>query len=236
MQHHQKLYKDKHIHTNETMSSDDINDKLVKTGTTTVGIICKDAIILAADMRESLGGRIISGRKTEKIQIINDNLAVTTAGLVSDIQLLLRIVRAQLNLEAMKRNGDLSVKEAVHLLANLVYNNSRRMSMIPGITGFLLGGRDKSGLYLYDVGMDGSVTDRDEYAADGSGMMFALGVLESEYTEGLSVNEGMKLAVKAVSAAMRRDTASGDGINVVAITKDGIKKILSKRLTERITV
>ena len=80
------------------------------------------------------------------------------------------------------------------------------------------------------------MSERDKYAADGSGMMFALGVLESEYTEGLSVNEGMKLAVKAVSAAMRRDTASGDGINVVAITKDGIKKILSKRLTERITV
>ncbi len=207
-----------------------------KTGTTNVGIVCKDGIILAADRKVTLGGMIVANKKFEKVIIINEDLAMTMAGLVSDVQLIIKIIRAQVKLDELKRGKKIKVIEAANLLANLVYNNARKFSAIPGVTGFLFGGRDKEGFYLYELGMDGSLNKYDDYTTTGSGMMFATGVLEANYKEDLSVEEGLKLAVKAINASIQRDTASGSGIDVVAITKDGVKKVFSKQLDTKLTL
>ena len=123
--------------------------QLRKTGTTTVGIVCKDAIVLAADRKMTLGGMIVSSKKFRKVITINDNFAMTVAGLVSDIQLLTKLIKAQIKLDELRKGKKIRVSEAANLLANLVYNNARKFSAIPGVTGFLFGGRDKEGFYLY---------------------------------------------------------------------------------------
>src|SRR3989344_5683953 len=208
-----------------------MEDKMLKTGTTTVGIVCKDGVVLAADRRATLGGRIIIEKKTEKIVQINEDLAVTTAGSVSDVQLLIKILRAQLKLMEVRRERKASIKEAANLLGTMVYNSIRKFSALPSITGFLLGGRDDNGVYLYGLYVDGSVTLFNDYTADGSGFMFALGVLENSYKKGISVNEGVKLGIQAVNAAIQRDAATGNGIDVVTITKDGVKKVYEKEIS-----
>jgi len=210
-------------------------DKILKTGTTTVGIVCKDGIILAADRRATLGGRIIIEKNTEKIVSITEDIAVTTAGSVSDVQLLIKVLKAQLKLMEVRRDRKASVKEASNLLATMVYNNIRKFSLIPSITGFLLGGRDDNGIYLYGLYIDGSITLFDDYTADGSGFMFAIGVLENSYKKGISINEGIKLAIQAVNAAIQRDAATGNGIDVVTITKDGVKKVYGKEINTYVT-
>ncbi len=209
--------------------------KLLKTGTTTVGIVCKDAVILAADRKATMGD-LVSNKKMKKVVIINDSIAVTTAGLVSDIQLLIRLVRAQINLDELRKGKKLRVKEVVNLLGNLVYNNIRKFSTIPGITGFLVAGRDNTGLSLYELGADGSLIKYEDYATDGSGMVFALGVLEANYKENLSVEDGVKLVVSAVNAAIQRDTNSGCGVDVVVISKDSVKEVFGKQLETKLTV
>ncbi len=208
---------------------------LHKTGTTTVGLVCKDGIVLAADKKMTLGGMIVSSKKFDKIVIINEDLAMTVAGLVSDIQLLTKLIKAQVKLDELRKGKKIRVKEAANLLANLVYSNVRKYSTIAGITGFLFAGRDKDGFYLYELGMDGSLTKFDDYATDGSGMLFATGVLEANYKENLSVDDGTKLAVSAINAATQRDTGSGAGVDVVTITKDGARKVLTKYLDTRLT-
>lgn len=209
---------------------------LHKTGTTTVGVVCKDGVVLAADKKMTLGGMIVSSKKFEKVVIINEDLAMTVAGLVSDIQLLTKLIKAQIKLDELRKGKKIKVREAANLLANLVYNNVRKFSAIPGITGFLFAGRDKEGFYLYELGMDGSLTKFDDYATDGSGMLFATGVLEANYKENISVEDGIKLAVSAVNAAIQRDTGSGSGVDVVTITKDGTKKALTKQLDTKLVV
>lgn len=211
-----------------------MNTELLKTGTTTVGIICKDGVVLAADRRAS-AGYMVADKKSRKVIPINEDTAITTAGLVSDIQLLTKIIKAQLKLIEMRRGKKSTVKQSANLLASLVYNNIRRMSMIPGIVGFILGGRDLSGFHLYNLGVDGSVTEVDDYAADGSGSPYALGVLESNYKKDMPLSEGIKLAVIAVTTAIQRDIATGNGIDVATITKDGVKFVLEKEITTRIT-
>ncbi len=209
--------------------------KIKKTGTTTVGIVCKDGVVLAADKKATLGGMIVSNKDMEKIVIINENLALTVAGIVSDIQLITKLIRAQIKIDELRRGKSMKVKESANLLGNLVYNNSRKFSAIPGVTGFLLAGKDDDGFYLYDLGIDGSLAKSKDYSCDGSGMMFAIGVLEANYKENISVEEGVKLAVKAVSAAIQRDTGSGCGVDVVTITSVGTTRALTKILDTRIS-
>lgn len=207
----------------------------MKTGTTTVGIVCKDGLILAADKRATAGTMIVS-KDAEKIHLITDNIAVTTAGTVSDIQLLIKVIRAQLKLDHLRRGYAPKVSEGANFMANLVYNNIRKMSMIPGISQFLFAGVDETGYYLFDIFPDGSISRVNDFISSGSGSVFAYGVLEANYKNNLSIDEGMKLVTKAVNAAIQRDTGSGQGIDIVTITKEGAKKVFTKEIDSVIKI
>jgi len=208
---------------------------VLKTGTTTVGIVCKDGVVLASDKRATAGNLIVD-KKAQKIHKITDNIALTTAGSVSDIQLMIKLTRAQLNLKELRTLRPSSVKEAVGLLSGMVYNNVRRMSMIPGIAHFIVGGTDTTGTYLYDLFPDGSLTEYHEYVTSGSGSVFALGVLETLYDSSMNVEQGVDLAVKSISAALQRDNASGNGITIMTITKSGAKEYASEMIDTKITL
>ncbi|HLC64769.1 MAG TPA: proteasome subunit beta [Candidatus Nanoarchaeia archaeon] len=208
---------------------------VLKSGTTTAAIVCKDGIVMCADMRVTYG-YLISYKRFEKILKITDDIAVTVAGTVSDVQLLAKLIRAELKLKIIRTKRELYVKEAVNLLANMVYYNIRKMSLIPGISHFIVGGRDSTGYHVYDLGADGSITKVDDYCSSGSGSVMAYGVFETLYKRDLSVEEGVKLGVKAVNAAIQRDIASGDGINVVTITKEGVQTVLTKEVNYKIEV
>jgi len=203
--------------------------ELMKTGTTTLAILCKDGVVVAADRRMT-AGNMIAHKKFQKIVPLNDDMVVTIAGMVSDAQLLTKIIKAQLRLDNIRRNKRSSVKEAANLVGSLTYNNVRKFNPFLSIVGFLLAGRDDSGYHVYEIGVDGSVSDHDDYACDGSGSIFALGVFESSYNKDMNVDEGVKLALKALNAALQRDTASGSGYDVYVINKDGVKKVLEKEL------
>ncbi|MBI4145442.1 proteasome subunit beta [Candidatus Woesearchaeota archaeon] len=211
-----------------------MSETQAKTGTTTVAIVCKDGIVLAADKRVTAG--YVANKKYRKIVSITPRIAVTVAGTVSDVQLLSRLLTAELKLKDIQTGRISSVKEAANLLAGMVYQNFRKFSAIPGITGFLLGGMDESGYHCFEIGIDGSVMQIEEYTSDGSGCVFALGVLETLYKKGMSIEEGIKLAGKAINAAIQRDTASGNGIDILTVTADGAKFVLEKDITVRLEI
>lgn len=201
----------------------------MRLGTTTVGIVCRDGLILAADMRATAGNLIVN-KTTEKVFKVSENMVITMAGTVSDAQLLSRLLKAEIALKEIRNNHEVSVKEGANLLASMVYSNIRRMSMIPGIAHFLIGGKDEEGFHLYDVFADGSLTLEKTYVCSGSGSVFAYGVLETLYHDDINVNDGVELVVKAVNSALQRDTYSGNGINVYAVTKKGIEKVHTEDL------
>ncbi|MBI2102384.1 proteasome subunit beta [Candidatus Woesearchaeota archaeon] len=202
-------------------------EEMLKTGTTTVGIVCKDGVVLAADTRATAGTMIVD-KQAEKVHILSDDFACTIAGSVSEAQLLIKLIKAELKLKEVRTNKSASAKEAANLLGGLLYSSLHRMSMFMSIAHFLLGGKDLSGVYLYDLFPDGSVTKVKDYVSSGSGSVFAYGVLETQYKDGMTLDEGIKLAVKCVNTALQRDSASGNGINVVVVTEQGIKKVLQK--------
>lgn len=199
------------------------HEKKLQKGTTTVGIVCKDGIVLAADKRATAG--FVVNKRTQKIHKITDNMAVTMAGLVSDAQLLVKLIRAEVKIKDLQTLRMSTVKETANLLAGMLYYNLRKMSPVPGIVAFLLGGHDNDGHHLYDLGIDGSVTEIEDFVSDGSGSVFAFGVLEALFKKGMSTEEGSKLAVKAIGAALQRDTATGNGIDVWIIDDKGAREV-----------
>ncbi|MBS3117721.1 proteasome subunit beta [Candidatus Woesearchaeota archaeon] len=206
-----------------------------KTGTTTIGLVCKEGIILAADRRVS-AGYLIAKKDYEKVVPITDNIAVTIAGSVSDIQMVIKIIKAQIRLNKFRSGKEPLVREMANLLMTMVYGNIRRMTMIPSITAFLVGGFDNTGSHLFEISPAGSIIEFDDYVTDGSGSVFALGVLEANYKKDLSLQEGIKLALKALNAAMQRDMASGNGVDIYAITKEGAKKVFEKQIDTNLVI
>ncbi|MBU1204045.1 MAG: proteasome subunit beta [Nanoarchaeota archaeon] len=210
-------------------------NELLKSGTTTIGMVCKDGIVLAADKRATMGN-YIADRKAQKIHQISKAIAITIAGNVADAQLIIKIITAQLKLEEMRKGRLPSVKEAASLLANIVYSNIRKFSTIPGITHFLIGGSDSEGFHLYEIFVDGSTTKHDDFVASGSGSPMVWGYLENLYKKNMEIEEVVQLAIKSLNAAIQRDSASGSGIDIIQITKDGFSKILEKEIQTKVAV
>ncbi len=208
------------------VSKMELKDQVMKTGTTVVGVVCKDGIVIGADRRATLGGTFIAHKKMQKVVFLMPNVVVATAGNVSDIQLFLKITKAELKLKQLRSKIEPTVKQAANLLASLAYQSIRNFSPLMSIAAFLVGGKDSKGFWLYEVSPDGSVALHDDYVAVGSGMVMAYGVLESKYKQDINVEQGVKLVVDALNAAMQRDTPTGSGFDVVVITKDGAKKVL----------
>lgn len=200
------------------------NNKL-KTGTTTVGIKFKDGIILAADRRATAGNYIVD-KSCEKVFNITEDMALTMAGAVSDAQLLVKLIKAELQLRFLKTNRKPTVKEAANLLSSMIYQNAR--SYFSGGTHFLLGGKDNSGYHLYDLFVDGSIIEIKDFVSSGSGSVIAWGVLETSYEDDMEIGEAKKLAMKSINAALQRDSASGGGLTLFTITKEGAKKEIDK--------
>ena len=201
----------------------------LKTGTTTIGVVTKEGIILAADMRATAGNLIVN-KKVEKVQPISDSMAMTWAGSVSEVQLLTKLVKAELQLKRLRTNREPTVVESANLLAGLVYRNIRQVFAEMSISHFLLAGKDNDGFHLYDIFPDGSVTEIDDFVSSGSGSVFAYGVLETLYNKDITLEEAKALVIRAVNAALQRDSASGGGITLYTITKTGLKKELSKEV------
>lgn len=212
---------------------DEIKDYM-KTGTTTVGIVCKDGVVLAADKRAT-SGYLIAQKDTEKILSVTDRIAVTMAGTASDGQMLVRLLISEVRLKVIRTKREVRVREAANLLSRMVYSNIRRPSMVPGISHFIMGGSDTSGHYLYDLFADGTISLVKDFISSGSGSVMAYGVLETQYRKDMAIDEAKRLAVRCINAAVQRDIASGNGIDIFVVDSKGARKVRSEEINTRIT-
>jgi len=187
-------------------------------GATTVGVVCQDGVVLASEKRVSYGYLIVS-KGGKKVFKITDCIGAACAGLVSDMQILVREVEAYANLFSLDVGRPISVRSAAKLMSNLLFE--RRLA--PLITQTIVSGVDEEGASLYALDILGSVIP-DKYAVVGSGTEIAMGVIEEGYKEDLTVEGAKDLVIRAIKSAISRDIMSGDGIDFLLITKDGTRE------------
>ncbi len=209
----------------------ELKNSILKTGTTILGIVCKDGIVMASDRQISAGNLVVSKNYAKTVKI-NDYLLVSFTGMVSDAQRVVKLLPAELKLKELRAKSRPTVEQAANLLSSILYSGIRQPSMIPMQVGNLIAGFNEDGtMELYTVEPAGSVVKVEDYDANfGSGMPYVLGLLERQYKKDLTLKEGIELAKEALKSSTQRDMGSGYGIDVFAITKEGIKKVVEQQI------
>lgn len=200
-----------------------MTENALKTGTTTVGIKCKDGVIMASDQRATMGN-IIAHKDVQKVYQIGDNLGMTIAGMVGDAQLMVRYIQTEVDLYKMRKGANMSVHAASTMVANVIRQGF--------YLGLIVGGYDRTGGHVYSIDGAGGYIE-DNVLSVGSGSVFALGAMAPKYKEDMSKQEGIDLAITALYSAMSRDSASGDGMLISWIDKDGYQEIPNEEIRAR---
>ncbi|PSP95648.1 proteasome endopeptidase complex, archaeal, beta subunit [Halobacteriales archaeon QS_4_62_28] len=186
-----------------------------KTGTTTIGISTTDGVVVATDMRASLGGRFVSNKNVQKVEQIHPTAALTLVGSVGGAQSFIRNLRAEVDLYEARRGENMSM-QALSTLAGNFARGGPFFAINP-----ILGGIDDEGHHVYSIDPAGGVM-KDDYTVTGSGLTVAYGTLEDRYEEEMSNEAAREVAAASIKAAAERDTGSGNGIYIADVTPEGV--------------
>lgn len=188
-------------------------------GTTTIGLVCKGGVVLATERRATIGS-FIANKMAVKLFRIDKNIGATFAGTVGDAQVMIRYLQSEVALYRMRKGAPIRVESAATLTANILNTNR----YYPYFAWLIVGGIDATGCRVFSLDAGGgSIEDR--FVSIGSGSPFVYGILEDAWKETPSVNEGMDLALRGLTAAMKRDSASGDGYAVAEVTDAGYREL-----------
>jgi len=194
-------------------------DKLAFKGTTTIGAISKEGVILASDTRVTMGSLIVH-KKGKKVYKIDNHLAMTISGVVADAQKTVATLKANARMYRLQRRIAMPVSAAARLVANLFFSHR----LFPFMAQIIIGGIDSSGPHLFSIDPFGSITE-EKYVATGSGSPIAYGILEERFKEDLSLEEALPIVGQALRSAMKRDVATGDSLDIVVIDKNGYREL-----------
>jgi len=204
----------------------EMHNELTLKGTTTVGVVCRDGVILASDTRVTMGF-FVAHKRGKKIYQIDDHMAMTISGTVADAQRTVDILKANAQLYKLEIGRPMPINAAARLIANLLFSSR----LAPMITQVLVGGIDDGGPHVFSLDPFGSLTE-ETCVATGSGSPIAYGVLEDKYKKDATIKDMLPTVVRAVDSAMKRDAASGDNFDVVIIDEKGFRELDEKEKTE----
>jgi proteasome beta subunit len=199
-----------------------IPNQSVLKGTTTVGVVCRDGVILASDTRVTMGF-FVAHRKGKKVYKIDDNLAMTISGNVADAQRTVDVLKVNAQLYRLNMARPMPVSSASRLVANMLFSSR----YAPLLAQILIGGMDDTGPHVFSIDPFGSITE-EKCVATGSGSPVAYGVLEDKYRHDATIKDMLNIVVKAVDSAMRRNAATGDSFDVSVIDKKGYRELNEK--------
>ncbi len=186
-------------------------------GATAVGITYKDGVVLGAERRITLGS-FVRSKSGRKVFSVTDTVGAVCAGMVADMQALVKEVSVYSKLKELESRKPLRPNSVAKLMSTLMFQNR----YAPLLTQVILGGvGEKPVVYVLDP--LGSVIS-DVYATVGTGEETAIGVVEAGYQEGMPQKAARDLLVSAIKAAVARDAMSGNGIDILTVDRTGIKE------------
>ncbi|MCC6023211.1 MAG: archaeal proteasome endopeptidase complex subunit beta [Thaumarchaeota archaeon] len=186
-------------------------------GATTVGIKTANAVVLASEKRLTYGYFVMS-KNVRKVFQITPKIGAACAGLVGDMQILVKGAQAEINIYRYTYRKEPKVVSVAKVLSNYLFDSR----FMPYIAETIVGGFDDTGAHIIVLDPLGSMIE-DDYAVVGSGAEIAIGVIEADYKPDLSPEDVRALAIKAIRAAIARDAASGNGIDLLLFSEEGLK-------------
>ncbi|MFX0199713.1 MAG: archaeal proteasome endopeptidase complex subunit beta [Candidatus Hodarchaeota archaeon] len=206
-----------------------LDNRVIKAlkGTTTVGVVCKDGVVLATD-RRATAGYFVASKRAQKIFSLDQHIAATIAGRVADAQTIMDYARAEISLYRLQEGIPIRIHSAARMVANILFN----ARYFPYLLQSIVAGVDDLGPKMFNLDPIGSLTE-EAYLSTGSGSPIAYGILENNYKEEILLKEGLPLAVASVWAAIARDAGTGNGVNAVTITaEEGVRELTEEEIAK----
>ena len=182
-------------------------------GATAVGISFDSGVVLASEKRVAYGNFVVN-KNTKKTFPVTDHVGAACAGMIADMQILVRQVGALAKIRKLETRRNVAPNSIAKMMSVIMFE--RRF--FPLLTQVIVGGIDKKP-EIYTLDPLGSVLP-DDYAAVGTGAEMALGVMDGEYRANMSEQSAKELAIKAIKSSIQRDSASGDGIDILFVTQN----------------
>jgi len=182
-------------------------------GATAVGISFDNGVVLASEKRVSYGNFVVN-KNTKKTFPVTDQVGAACAGMIADMQILVRQVGALAKIRKLETRRNVPPNSIAKMMSVIMFE--RRF--FPLLTQVIVGGIDNKP-QIYTLDPLGSVLP-DDYAAVGSGAEMALGVMDGEYRANMTEQGAKEIAVKAIKSSIQRDSASGDGIDILSVTQN----------------
>lgn len=196
-------------------------DNIIKSSTTTVAIRVKDGVVVGTES-QATAGYFVATKQAQKLFKINDYCAATISGGVADCQYVINQAVALSNLKTVEENKIPEPKYVANTVRNLLFQGRSFFLAMMIIAGY---SKKENKGFLYGVDLLGTLYEEENFISFGSGSPFVLGVAESEWTEGMTSAQGLKLIEKAITASRARDAGSGFALQLAVINKDGFKQI-----------
>lgn len=187
--------------------------------TTTIGVVCKDGVLMTTDTRATMGS-FVAHKNAKKVYQIDTHLAMTIAGVVGDAQAIVEMLKANAALYKLDMARPMPINSAARMVSNILFSSR----FYPLGVQALIGGVDDTGGHIFAVDPLGSMME-EKFVSTGSGSPVAYGVLESEWREDMTVKDSTPVLMRAIGSAMKRDSASGDSFDVAIVTKDGYREL-----------
>jgi proteasome beta subunit len=184
---------------------------------TVVGVRARDGVVLAGEKRLTYDGFVLS-KNTKKVYPITDHTGIGFAGLIGDAQFIVRALRFEARNYELQIHREIRVRGLAKILSIILFS----YKLAPLMTEVVVGGYDDRGPQIYVLDPVGSLIE-DKYTALGSGGSIALGIIEQGYRDDIGIGEARDLVVKAIREAIERDAVSGDGIDLLIITREGYR-------------
>ncbi|VVB54482.1 Proteasome subunit beta [uncultured archaeon] len=194
-----------------------MEEKILK-GTTTIGLVCSDGVVLATDRRASYG-HFIASKTAKKAFNINNKVAATVAGSVGDAESLMRLIQAEAALYEINNGESMQARSVSSLLSNILQGSR----VFPYLVQLIIAGQDGKKYALFTLDPIGGLIE-ETYASTGSGSPMAYGILERDFKENTPVEKNLVIALHALAAALARDSGTGDGMDLYSITEAGFKQ------------
>jgi 20S proteasome subunit beta 2 len=187
--------------------------KAWKTGTTIVGMVYKDGVVLGADTRATGGSEVVD-KNCEKIHYLAPNIYCCGAGTAADTEKTTEMIASNLELLRLSSGTPSRVVTALTLLKRMLYKYQGHIG-----AALILGGVDVHGPQLHSIHPHGS-SQQNPYETMGSGSLAAMAVFEARYKEDMSEDEAVVLVRDAIRAGIFNDLGSGSNVDITVIRRD----------------
>ncbi|GIY88173.1 proteasome subunit beta type-7 [Caerostris darwini] len=192
--------------------------KAKKTGTTIVGIVYQDGVVLGADTRATVGS-IVADKNCSKIHYLAPNMYCCGAGTAADTEQVCRMISSQLELHRLATDRVVPVAVADNLITQHLFRYQGHVS-----AALIIGGVDLSGSSIYIVSPYGS-SEKLPYGTMGSGSLAAMAVFERGWKPDMKLDEAKMLVRDAIAAGIFNDLGSGSNVDLCVITRAGAEMI-----------